>query len=438
MIGWHSIRGRLLWLSALWLVAALVAAYLIIGGVLHRFVTDRFDAELAAVTDALMVGTGADVSGLAQLVDVPTDPRFSRPLSGWYWQLAADGTPFALSESLYETPLAQAATGDMTGAPATGPDGATLRATQHAFTVPGSAEALVVTVTAPQAEIDAALLAVRRPLALTLAVLGVGLVLAVLVQVTAGLSSLGRMGRALRAVRDGRAASLPQPDVAELQPLVQEINALLAQNRDQLARSRDQIGNLAHALKTPLMALQGEMPPGDPGQAVIARMDRQIDWHLKRARSAGGRRVLGQVTPLDPVIDDILLVLTRQLQDRGITASRDVPAGLTLPVEQEDAQEILGNLLENAARWAEGRIAIRADQRDSEIRLTIADDGPGMAVADFTRALSRGTRLDERGPGAGLGLSIVADLAALNGGGLQLGRDGALGGLSARVTLPAA
>ena len=132
----------------------------------------------------------------------------------------------------------------------------------------------------------------RRPLALTLAVLGIGLALAVLVQVTAGLSSLRRMGRALRDVREGRSVALPRPDVAELQPVAEEVNALLAQNRAQLTRSRDQIGNLAHALKTPLMALQGELAPDDPGQAVIARMDRQIAWHLKRARSAGGRRVM--------------------------------------------------------------------------------------------------------------------------------------------------
>lgn len=313
-----------------------------------------------------------------------------------------------------------------------------LRLMQRAYTVPGSEEALLVTVTAPQAEIDAALSAVRRPLALTLAILGLGLALAVLVQVTAGLSSLGRMGRALRDVREGKAVALPRPDVAELQPVAEEVNALLAQNREQLTRSRDQIGNLAHALKTPLMALQGDLPPDDPGQTVIARMDRQIAWHLKRARSAGGRRVLGQLTPLAPVIDDILLVLNRPLLDQGIAVSRDIPAGLTLPVEQEDAQEILGNLLENAAKWAASRIAIRAEAREGRIRLTIADDGPGMKDSDFALALSRGTRLDERGPGAGLGLSIVADLAALNGGSLRLGHDEVLGGLAARVTLPAA
>ncbi|TKW68138.1 MAG: HAMP domain-containing histidine kinase [Paracoccus denitrificans] len=436
MTGWNSIRGRLLWLSALWLTAALVMANLVIGSVLNRFVTDRFDAEMAAVADALTVGTVADASGLAQLDDGPSDPRFSRPLSGWYWQVSADGTPFALSESLFDTPLDLTLTTDLAGPAAAGPDGAALRVTQRAFTVPGSAENLTVIVTAPQAEIDAALAAVRRPLAMALAVLGVGLALAVLLQVTAGLASLDKMGADLRAVREGRATLLPRPDVSELQPVADEMNALLAQNRAQLARSREQIGNLAHALKTPLMALQGDLAPDDPGQAVIARMDRQIGWHLKRARTASGLRVLGQVTPLTPVIDDILLVLNRQLQDRGITVTRDAPPGLTLPVEQEDAQEILGNLLENAAKWARSTIAIRAGRHGDETRLSVADDGPGMADADFARALARGTRLDERGPGAGLGLAIVADLAALNGGRFQLGRDGDLGGLSATITLP--
>ena len=426
MIGWHSIRGRLLWLSAAWLTVALLAAWLVIGDVLERFVTTRFDAETAAVADALMAGTAADAQGLAQMQDSPSDPRFSAPLSGWYWQVAADGQVFAASDSLYQAQL----DGDA------GPDGAPLRLTRRDFTIPGSSEALSLTVTAPQAEIDAALSAVRRPLAWTLVVLGLGLGLAVLVQVTWGLSALKAMGRDLRAVRAGEAATLPRPDAAELQPVAQEINALLVQNRDQLARTREQIGNLAHSLKTPLMALQGDMAPDDPGQAMIARMDRQIGWHLKRARSAGGRRVLGQRTALAPVVDDIALVLRRALEDAGITLEVDLPPGAALPVEQQDAQEMLGNLMENAAKWARSRIAVRAQIEAQRVILTVADDGPGMADSDHARALARGTRLDERGPGAGLGLAIVADLAALNGGALTLGRDAGLGGMAARITLP--
>ena len=428
MIGWHSIRGRLLWLSAAWLTVALLGAWLVIGAVLERFVTTRFDTETAAVADALMAGTAADAQGLAQMQDAPSDPRFSAPLSGWYWQVAADGQVFATSESLYQAQL----DGDA------GPDGAPLRLTRRDFTIHGSTEALSLTVTAPQAEIDAALSAVRRPLAWTLVVLGLGLGLAVLVQVTLGLSALKAMGRDLRAVRAGETATLPQPDATELQPVAQEINALLAQNREQLARTREQIGNLAHSLKTPLMALQGDMAPDDPGQAMIARMDRQIGWHLKRARSAGGRRVLGQRTPLAPVVEDILLVLRRPVTDSGLEVRLDIPAGLAFAGERQDLEEMIGNLVENAVKWASGgiRISGRAQGTD-RLSIAIEDDGPGMSGDDYAQALARGARLDENGPpGTGLGLAIVADLAALHGGRLGLERSASLGGLRDSLDLP--
>ncbi|SDE29689.1 Signal transduction histidine kinase [Paracoccus isoporae] len=434
MIGWHSIRGRLIWLSAAWLIAALLAAYLVIGGILERAITQRFDAETAAIADSLMANTQANSAGLAELYAAPADPRFAAPLSGWYWQIAADGEVFALSASLYDAELPG---GDsIAGAEATGPGDQALRLLRRAFTVPDSSEALSVTVTAPRAEIDAALAQVRRPLAVSLILLGAGLVGAVLLQVTAGLSALKRMGRDLRAVRDGQITALPRPDATELQPVTEEMNALLGQNRDQIARTREQISNLAHALKTPLMALQGELADDHPGQAMIGRMDRQIGWHLKRARSAGGARVLGQRSALAPVIDDLALVLRRALRDRDLTLQAEIPSGFALPVEEQDLQEMLGNLMENAVKWADARIVIRAETGKGQLSVTVADDGPGMQNADHARALSRGTRLDERGPGAGLGLAIVADLAALNGGALQLGRDADLGGLSARLTLP--
>ncbi|MFV0293041.1 MAG: sensor histidine kinase [Paracoccus sp. (in: a-proteobacteria)] len=435
IIGWHSIRGRLLWLSAGWLTAALLTAYLIIGGILEQFITDRFDAEAAAMADALMAGTQADADGLAQLYDIPADPRFTIPLSGWYWQLEANGDIIATGDSLQGETLSPA-TGNTSGVFTTGPDGAALRLFSHGYTVPESSESLSVSVTVPQIEIDAALNTVRRPLAMTLAVLGLGLALAVLAQVTAGLSAFRRLGRDLRTIRAGQTETLPLPDASELRPVVQEINALLTQNRNQLFRTREQMGNLAHSLKTPLMALQGGMDDNAPGRTVIARMDRQIAWHLKRARSAGGRRVLGQHSNLAKVTDDIGLVLAQSLKDRGIRLEQDFPNGLTLPVEEQDAQEILGNLMENAAKWARSRIIIRAYRNKETIDVVVADDGPGMAASDHVRALSRGTRLDERGPGSGLGLAIVADLAMLNGGKLQLDRDSGLGGLSAQVSLP--
>ncbi|WP_223252221.1 hypothetical protein [Paracoccus mutanolyticus] len=199
------------------------------------------------------------------------------PLSGWFWQLAQDGTVVAKSPSLFDNVL-ETPQADFTGGPGTGPGGEPLRVTRHAFTLPGSQSALAVTITAPRAEIDASMARLRRPLAISLGVLGLALALASVAQVAAGLASLDRMGRDLRAVRAGKAESLPLPPVAELRPIAAEINGLLEQNRLVLARARDHVGNLAHSLKTPLAALDNALPP-----ATSARR-----WSRARtARSAG-------------------------------------------------------------------------------------------------------------------------------------------------------
>lgn len=434
----RSIRGRMLLLSAAWLLPALIGAWLVISALLTQFITARFDAETAVMADALIAATEANGDGLAEIADPPPDPRFTAPLSGWYWQVAANGTAVLRSESLYDGALV-IATAAQDGLAAEGPDGAALRALTRPYTIAESDEALSLTVTAPQAEIDAAIRAIRRPLALALIVLGLGLVAGVLLQVTAGLSALREMGRGVGAIRSGAATSLPAPDARELQPMAEEINGLIAHNHAQLNRSRDQIGNLAHSLKTPLMALANDLPADHAGQALIARMDRQIAWHLKQARSAGGRHSGQARAHPAAVADDIALVLARALEDADITLDNCINPTLSLAVEPEDLQEMMGNLMENAAKWARSRIVLSAhpDATGDAIRLIIADDGPGIAAEARRRALTRGTRLDERGPeGSGLGLAIVSDLAAQQGGALALERAPNLGGLSAELRLP--
>lgn len=435
MIWRDSIRARLIGLSAVLIGVALVAGYLAIAAILDRFITDRFDAETEAVADALIAGASIDAAGRLVAGPAPTDPRFAMPLSGWFWQLAQDGTVVAKSPSLFDNVL-ETPQADFTGGPGTGPGGEPLRVTRHAFTLPGSQSALAVTITAPRAEIDASMARLRRPLAISLGVLGLALALASVAQVAAGLASLDRMGRDLRAVRAGKAESLPLPPVAELRPIAAEINGLLEQNRLVLARARDHVGNLAHSLKTPLAALSNELPPDHQGQALITRMDRLIGWHLRRARQAGPR-LLGQRTPVAPVVDDILLVLRWPLADRGMTADVDCPPDAAFPGERQDLEEMIGNLSENAAKWGRTRLRITVRTPPDRLILRIEDDGPGLPPDQAPLALMRGARLDELGaPGAGLGLAIVADLAALHGGELRLERSD-LGGLAAVLDLPA-
>ncbi|SNR45647.1 HAMP domain-containing histidine kinase [Paracoccus sediminis] len=429
----RSIRGRLLLLAAVWLGAALLAAFLFISALLEDFVTGRFDAEAAALADALIASVAVE-DGRIELEDPPADPRFDLPLSGWYWQIQADGAVAARSGSLLDGRL-QGPQDDVVGGRGIGADNAALRVLRRQVSLPDSDATIGVTVTAPRDQIDDSLRQISRPLAVALAVLGVVMALASVVQVTAGLESLNQVRRDLARVRAGERDRLVPPRVQELQPLAAEINAALDQNASLLARSRQHLGNLAHSLKTPLAALANELPPGHPGQALVTRMDRLIGWHLRRARSAGPR-VLGQRTPVRPVIDDILLVLRWPMQDKGIAATIDCPPNAAFGGERQDLEEMVGNLCDNAVKWGRSRVAISVGQAD-RLTIRIRDDGPGMADTDAPLALIRGGRLDEHGAsGSGLGLAIVADLAALHGGGLRLERAD-LGGLAAILDLPA-
>lgn len=431
----RSIRGRLLVLAAVWLSAALLGAFLFISDLLEEFVTGRFDAETAAIADALTATIEAAEDGRIRVEDLPPDARFGLPLSGWYWQVDSAGRVAARSPSLLDGRL-DGPSGDFTGGAGSGADGAPLRVLRREITVPGSEASVAITVTAPRDRIDASLQQIRRPLAISLIMLGLGLAAASVIQITAGLRSLDRLGADLRRVRAGKADRLPLPDVSELRPLTTEINAALEQNEVLLSRSRQHLGNLAHSLKTPLAALTNELPADHRGQALIARMDRLIGWHLRRARSAGPGR-LGQRTPVRPVIDDILMVLRWPMQDKGMTARIDCPDEIGFAGERQDLEEMIGNLAENAVKWGRSRIGFRVTADRDGLTIRIADDGPGMAETETPRALVRGGRLDEHGAsGSGLGLAIVADLAALHGGELRLER-ASIGGLAAILRLPA-
>ncbi|QRZ12126.1 HAMP domain-containing histidine kinase [Paracoccus methylovorus] len=431
-----SIRARLLGLAALLIGVALVAGYLAIAAILEDFITGRFDAETEAIADALIAGAAIDAEGHLIAGPAPTDPRFQMPLSGWFWQLTQDDQVMAKSPSLFDNVL-NPPQADFQGGPGLGPAGEPLRVTRHLFTLPDSASTLAVTVTAPRAEIDLAVARLRRPLAISLAVLGLALAAASVLQVATGLRSLDRLGRDLRSIRAGRTEALPLPAVAELRPIATEINALLEQNRAVLGRAREHVGNLAHSLKTPLAALDNALPPDHPGHSLIARMDRQIGWHLKRARSSAAPRLLGQRTPVVPVVEDILLVLGGPIRDSGLQVDIRADSDTAFAGERQDLEEMIGNLLENAVKWTSTRVRITALREADQLRIMIEDDGPGMPDEDHALALTRGARLDETGPpGTGLGLAIVADLAALHGGELTL-ESSDLGGLKAGLRLPA-
>lgn len=442
----RSIGGRLVALAAALSLLTLAGAGALIAAGLRDFVAERFEADLEATVIAVLAGVEAGEDGAPLLLAPPADPRFFRPLSGWYWQVSQGGALALGSSSLgggaFSVPEGESeGAGVRTGA-GTGPEGEALRVLARRVEVPDLG-AVDVAAAAPMAEIDAAAAAAVRPLAAALGLLGVGLTGAIALQARWGLAPLRRLRRDLGRVRAGEIEALPPERVAEIAPVVEELNALLAENRAVAARARAHVADLSHALKTPLSvvvnALERKAPglatPPDPALAAARLMDRLIRRRLGRARASA--RARGARAALGLVIEDVALVLGPEARRRGLALSTRAEPGAVFAGEAEDAAEMIGPLAENACRWARGRLAIEARREGGRVLVVVGDDGPGMSPERAARALRRGERLDAAGPGEGLGLAIAEDLARLSGGSLALGRS-ALGGLEARLDLPAA
>jgi signal transduction histidine kinase len=324
----------------------------------------------------------------------------------------------------------------------TGPAGEPLRAVVMPITLPGAPGGFVYTIAGPVADVREDVREFGAKLAVTLAVLALGLVGAVVAQVHYGLRPLQYLRRALAEVRSGSAPRLPESFPGEVQPLVHELNALLDHNTALLERARTQTGNLAHALKNPLTVIRSEAatvagPPGPVLREQADVMRRQIEWHLARARAAGAHGVLGARATVADVAHDLQFSLERLYRERALKIELRDLDDLVFQGDAQDLEEMLGNLMDNACKWARSRVRVSGSRSGHNLRLAVEDDGPGIAQRDREGVLLRGRRLDETTAGAGLGLAIVCDLAELYRGSLELTRSD-LGGLCATLELPAA
>ncbi|HNO58664.1 MAG TPA: sensor histidine kinase, partial [Accumulibacter sp.] len=281
---------------------------------------------------------------------------------------------------------------------------------------------------------------------LALGVLGSGLAIAALIQVIIGLAPLHTLHAALAQVREGEADTLQGEFPAEVMPLVDEFNHVLAQNAAVVDRARTQAGNLAHALKTPLSVLANAAatPGGEDNDLAkqvrqqVGIANQQVQYHLSRAQRAASVRLSGARTALSPAVDGLLRTMRRLHAAKSLELRWQPPAtALAFRGEEQDLQEMLGNLLDNACKWARARVEISAHSQGKALIVEVDDDGPGIAVELRAAVLRRGVRADERTPGSGLGLAIVDELAQLYRGELQLA-ESPLGGLRARLTLPGA
>jgi len=267
-----------------------------------------------------------------------------------------------------------------------------------------------------------------------------------LIQVRRGLSAVAQVRERLADVHAGRERRLQGDYPGEMQPLVTDLNALLASRDDSVARAQAKAGDLAHGLKTPLAILAHEADRADTAgladialaiRQEIARMQRQIDYHLAQARASASGATAGARALVDPAIAGLIRTLNRLHADRGIRIDSDISPAHAVRAHDQDLEEMLGNLLDNACKWARSRVVVRSALDGDNVVVTIDDDGPGLEPAMRDAVLQRGVRADEAAPGSGLGLAIVRDLAGLYGGSIVLGQS-PIGGLRATLRLKAA
>lgn len=442
-----SLTFRLIVGASLLCGATLLVAYITLTALFDLHLKRGVDADLTDRLDELAAGLETSPDGTITLARAPDMPKYDRQLSGQYWQIEVASQPPIRSRSLWDARLpgafAGADLGEIALREVRGPRSERLRLAQRTLQFEPLDTAVTFSVAADLAPVSAAARQFSRILAVTLAVLGLGLVAAVVLQVRVGLRPLDGIKSALAAIRAGAMHRLAGDVPTEIAPLAAELNALLDHHRSLIERARGQAGDLAHALKTPLAVLRNEMENEEmPDRAValeqIVAMTDAVQHHLARAQAAGGVRLLGVRADAAQAIEALARTLPRMTAEREIEVKVDLASRpLWFAGEAQDLSELLGNLLENACKWAAHRVRIAAARRGDRLQVEIGDDGPGIAAEQRAAALQRGGRLDERKPGSGLGLAIALDLATLYGGSLTLGRS-PLGGLQVELDLPAA
>jgi signal transduction histidine kinase len=451
----NSLAFRLFASAAAWTLVVLpVTAFLLLS--LYRHAVERsFDARLNVYLTSLIASTTAEGANAPKAPANLGEPVFTLPFSGWYWQIKPlDGAerPLFVSDSLLDQqlklPSQAGAAPDQSltrRAYAPGPQDQRLRVVEREIRPAGApSSSYSYAVAGDAAEIDRDLAEFRMMLIAALGVLGLGLVVATLFQVRFGLSPLRAIRHDLAAIRSGDAERLEGELPTEIRPLQQELNALIQSNREIVERARTHVGNLAHALKTPLSVITNEArekdgPLADKVIEQAERMRTQITHHLDRARVAARSGAIGDTTDVDGVLKGLKRALDRIYEDRALELTVNSSPGLKFQGEKQDFEEMVGNLLDNACKWAKSRVCITAAQADGAgtFEVLVDDDGPGLTGPERVKAVKRGQRLDETKPGSGLGLSIVADLAHLYKGRFEL-EPSPQGGLRARLELPAA
>ena len=453
----NSLAGRLIAGAALWTVALLIAGAFVLTTQYRSSVHRVDDERLNAVIESLAAFSEISSDGKFYLTRTPGDPRFERAFSGQYWQITpiikkGKQEQIARSESLFDSELiipediikqAEGKAGTNIKAALTGPDNEPLRSLTRVVRLPDQVSVMAITAAADRRPGDKEIARFRMVVAWTLGLFATGLVVAVIIQVRIGLAPIYKIRKAIADVREGEAEKVEGAYPAELTPLAEELNNLLGHNKEIVERARTHVGNLAHALKTPISVLLNETSHNKTGleklvQRQASTMARQVDHHLRRASAAARAQVIGARTPVYMAVSDMQRTLERLFKEQKLSIETQVPKGLVFRGERQDLDELLGNLMENACKWSNGVVRVSATQSSKlSMEISVEDNGPGLPAEKRKTVLARGERLDESAPGSGLGLSIVNDLVGAYGGEFWL-EDSALGGLKVVLRLPSA
>jgi signal transduction histidine kinase len=438
--------------STVWAILALIVIFTLIT-TLYRQASERgFDSLLSAHLFNLIGSVGISDTGVLTGSPDLGDLRFSEPNSGWYWSVlpASEGVTGERHSSSMTQPIPSPSAAEVPFNSAfqrtyttDGLDGEELKVFESEFVLDTKNHAARFRVMGNETELEAEISAFQHRLLTYLSLFGVGMISINAIAILYGLQPLRRVRNALAMVREGTAQRLTGRFPVEIEPLANETNALIENNRRIVERSRTQVGNLAHSLKTPLAVLinEGRALGGAKGQLIaeqVGSMQKQVDHYLQRARVAAQRDSVVYRTPVTPLVERMLRVVQKLNPQTRLSLSTS-DQDIVFAGEREDLEELLGNLLENAMKWAKSTVMVSVARTPGGnapglFEIGIEDDGPGIPEEKAREALQRGRRLDETKPGTGLGLAIVADLVNEYGGTLALERS-SLGGLKAIVRL---
>ena len=440
MTGLRSLRLRLLLAGALGVVVAATLGAWLLGSAVDRVLSRDFDRRLDERLASLVGLLDRGPDGATRMRREPVDEGYAQVYSGIYWQVGS-GDAALRSRSLWDAELAQPAApgGALERVEAPGPRGQRLRIAAQSVRLPGSDARVPVRVAIDLAPLQAEVDAFRWYAGAAIAALALVLIALLLVQVGYGLRPLARLREALARVQRGEQDRLGLERLpAEIEPLGREIDGLLDEHERRVARARQTVQDLAHSLKTPLAVLAAEAErPGARIAAVVAEQAAKLQALVERRLAPALAHDARARTAVAPVVDALLALMRRAHAERRLALGFEGAAGLAFAGSREDLEEMLGNLLDNACKWARARVDVLARMADGQLCLEVDDDGPGLDAGQAARALERGVRLDEHVPGSGLGLAIVLGIAQSYGGALVLAR-GATGGLKAELRLPMA